>query len=800
MKCCFTTMLSIVLLFILSINFTYAQHYVLKGKVVDKQEKSVEFASALLLKNDTLVAQIYTDSLGVFNIEANSGKYTLLIENFGQKILNKNIDLYQDIDLGAIEIEESVILDEMVIYTKKKLFERKVDRLVFNVENSVSASGGELLDALKVTPGVQVSNDGISIVGRSSVAVMNDDRIIQLSGESLINFLKSISADEIKSIEVITTPPAKYEAEGNSGLINIQYKKGAKNSWNNSIRSSYTQTTYPAFTLGNTFNYKKNRLWLVASFDVKKGNEEKLTTIDIDYPNQLWKGKDKAKYKKDNYSGRINADYQISDKSSIGAIILLNQSNPDISSKSNTNIYTNNQQPYNKIHTIGNIIEEDRSTSLNLNYRQKLDTIGRKMSVDIDYFNYKEVKSNLFDTKQTDKEDVLVQQLKAENKGNIDIQNFSGKIDFEHPANWADISYGAKVTFTKTNSNVVFYNLTTGAPILDVNQTDEFDYKENIQALYLDVAKTIGTKLEIKLGLRYEMTQTKGFSIKENKEHQFKYKRLFPSVYAFYSINDNNFLNFNYSRRISRPAFWELNPFRWYLNANSYSEGNPFLQPSYNDNFQLTYGYKQKWFSTLFTQIKSDGFSQLPLIDQSNYNQIFTRENYFTVIAFGLAQSYTFNKFKWLESNFQFSAFYSKTTIHSKFKNNVPPENGFGMNFSAYNSIVFNEERTVIGEVNYSYNSPSNGTIYRQSGSGSLDFGIKFLFLDKNLQVAVNIYDVLKTSNPDYTTYTNGIKQKFNTYYDNRFIRLSLRYSLGNKKIDVSQKSFGNEGDRDRIK
>lgn len=122
------------------------------------------------------------------------------------------------------------------------------------------------------------------------------------------------------------------------------------------------------------------------------------------------------------------------------------------------------------------------------------------------------------------------------------------------------------------------------------------------------------------------------------------------------------------------------------------------------------------------------------------------------------------------------------------------------MNFSTYNSIIFNKERTLLGEINYSYNSPSNGTIYRQSSSGSLDFGIKILLLSKSLQFAVNIYDVLKTSNPDYITYSNEIKQRFNNYYDNRFIRLSLRYSFGNKKINVSKKNFGNEDERNRIK
>lgn len=794
-------LLFVFLLTLFNSGILFAQQLTITGKVINQDKELVEFVHVILLKNDTIyVDGMTTDSLGLFSFKAEEGNYRLILEQFGTEYLNKVLILNQDIDLGEIEIDDTIALEGITINTRKKLIEQKVDRLVFNIENSVSASSGDLLDALRVTPGIQVRNNSISIVGKSNVAVMIEDRVVQLSGESLINFLRSISADEIKSIEVITTPPAKYEAEGNSGLINIKYKKSAKNAWNNSVRSSYIQTTYPALSIGNTFNYNKNKISFNTSFDVKKGNEGGITIINIDYPNQIWQGEENYKYKKDNYSGRINTNYQITEKSSIGAIVLLNQSNPNVFTNSNYNIYTNNQQYFNNIHTIGDVSEVDKSTSLNLNYRQALDTIGKKISIDIDYFNYKEDKSRFFDTKRINNDMLIIQQLKAENKGNINIENFSGKIDFEHPTNWAKISYGAKATFTKTNSDVIFYDLTTGNPVLDLNQTNEYEYNENIQALYFDIGKKINSKLQIKLGLRYEITQTKGVSLKANTKYEFNYHKLFPTVHTLYLIDDNNFLNLSYSRRINRPAFWELNPFRWYLNANSYSEGNPFLKPSYNDNFEFTHGYKQKWFNTLFVQIKSDGFSQLPLIDQNNYHQIFIRENYFTVVALGLAQSYTFNKLNWLESNLQGSGYYSNTNIYSEFKDNVPPQNGFGMNFSTYNSIIFNKRRTLIGEINYLFNSSSNATIYKQSSSGSLDFGLKILFLNKDLQFTVNIYDVLKTSNPDYLTFTNEIKQKFNNYYDNRFIRFSFRYSFGNKKINVSEKEFGNESERERIK
>jgi hypothetical protein len=150
-------------------------------------------------------------------------------------------------------------IQEVEIQAKKKLVERKIDRLVFNVENSISAIGGDALDALKITPGLRVHNDKISMIGKSGMSVMVDDKLIQLSGEDLINYLKTISSDNIKSIEVITTPPAKYDAEGNSGIVNIKLKKTKPNQWSASFKSSYIQSTYPKGSVGGNFNYKKNK-------------------------------------------------------------------------------------------------------------------------------------------------------------------------------------------------------------------------------------------------------------------------------------------------------------------------------------------------------------------------------------------------------------------------------------------------------------------------------------------------------------------------------------------------------------
>ena len=196
------------------------------GKITNLNNKPIEFAEILLLTKDSIaVKSELTNEKGSFKINIKQGDYVLQIRQLGKILCNKELIIKNDLDLGIIKITENKQqLQEVVITSKKKLIERKVDRLIFNVENSISASGGDAIDALKSTPNIRVQNDAISMIGKNNLAVMVDDKIIQLAGEDLINFLKTLPSDNIKSIEVITTPPAKYETEGNSGIVNIKLK------------------------------------------------------------------------------------------------------------------------------------------------------------------------------------------------------------------------------------------------------------------------------------------------------------------------------------------------------------------------------------------------------------------------------------------------------------------------------------------------------------------------------------------------------------------------------------------------
>ncbi|OUD36895.1 carboxypeptidase-like regulatory domain-containing protein, partial [Flavobacterium psychrophilum] len=191
----------------------------ISGQIKDKKNKPIEFLEIQLQNNDSIIVKSeLTNVDGKFTILTEKGEYQLIIKQLGKVLQKQKITAKQDTYIGVIQIiETQQQLEEVIIASKKKLIERKVDRLIFNVENSISASGGDAIDALKITPSIRVQNDKITMIGKSGMSIMIDDKLIQLSGYDLVNFLKTISSDNIKNIEVITTPPAKYSAEGNSG-------------------------------------------------------------------------------------------------------------------------------------------------------------------------------------------------------------------------------------------------------------------------------------------------------------------------------------------------------------------------------------------------------------------------------------------------------------------------------------------------------------------------------------------------------------------------------------------------------
>ncbi|MCH2195471.1 TonB-dependent receptor [Kordia sp.] len=794
-KVFYDTKASLIWLFIMLPCLVFAQ-VELSGSVKD-ETGPLPFANVVLKDAaGTVVTGTISDENGAFKITLDKGTYTVVVSFIGSKDWTKQITLNENMSLGEISLEADR-LATVVVTARKKLIEYKPDRLVLNVENNISAAGGNAINALSVAPGIIIQNGSISMLGKGASRVMVDDRLIELSGAELVNYLNSISAEDIKSIEVITNPPAKYDAAGEGGLINIVMKKGKRNSWRNSTTLSLDQNTFNFYTLRNNFFYNKNKFRFTLSASGVTGDIRNKADLDIFFQDGPWKLDGDEKQKRDDLSGRFTVDYDLTDKVTIGVQYQGNKSNPDRRYRNATTIFDNNNNADAFIINNGAADLDRTSHSLNAHLESTLDTLGRRLFFDIDYFNYNAATDNQFTADIFDANGAFVAlDQAARNISDQEINNVSVRADMEHPTKFANISYGAKYSVIRTDSDIEFFDESSGAPVFDPNQSNVFEYEENNQAVYVSASKNLNEHWSMQLGLRFEATQTTGFSQTLNQTNDNDYSKLFPTFYVSYAKENNSFY-FNYGKRINRPSFADLNPFRTYINSTSFSEGNPFLQPSFTDNFELSYTYKRKWRTYAFANILSDGYGLVFRANEASNNQVITRENYYDEFFYGIGQSYSTDITKWWQS--QNSVYLLGST--SDFDNTLAarPQNGVRFYATSNNTLSLGENTKM--QVDYVYSSNYKRGLYEFGQTSGLNISFRQSFLDNKLNASVLFNDVFNSNFlRDYTSVVNNIQQIYNENNSSRFVRFSLTYNFGNNEINVRKPGFGNNEEQNRSK
>lgn len=780
--------------------FSFAQTHEIKGRVLDQSNIAIAYATLTLKKDSSIFAAALSDSTGVYAfLKVTPGRYELIANYLGTQyaqsimLTDKNLDL--NIMMGKNTATE---LKGVNITASKSLIERKMDRLVFNVENAVSTLGGDATDVLKLTPGVNLINEEIAIIGKSAVNIMINDRIVPITGPELFTYLKSIPADKILKIEVITNPPAKYDAAGNSGLINIQLKSLPKeNSWSAVANSAAEFATYTSLSHGINLTYKENKFSALMGLTYRYGDKIYTNDINYIYPEQeRWHNDIFTKNNRKTVGSLMNLQYALSPFQSIG--VQYSGSYTRNSALENTLSQSYNEEALSKDYvTRGNTISKPNVSAFNINYNQKLDTTGQKYSVDLDYFNSNSPRNNVFNAQEQDYLSDLSQFIVSDNSGKQDIENYSAKTDFEMPGKWGTFSFGAKLssTATKNRVNALFYDSSeTNTPYDE--QHDHFEYQENVQALYLSEEKKFNEKWSAKAGLRAEYTQTKANSISTASVNKTDYFKLFPTIYLQYKINKDHSLDINFGRRIGRPAFWELNPARWYMNTQSYTEGNPFLQPSFSYDLELNYSFKSLVNAGMYYSDTQDGFSQVTFHDIENETQIFKRLNYYNAKDIGAWAILSFKPVKFWDARLSMSAFYKQSD------NYIPLFNrgfsGWGGYTRTTNLFTVNKSSTLFvnADYNYTYAGRNRETTY--TAYSSLNLGLKVLLLQKKLVAGLNFEDLLKDNFSTYRSVSGAVQQSFTQYYDSRLTRLSLSYSFGNSKIGMNKRNVGNQEERNR--
>ena len=747
----------------------------------------------LIFKSDQKIEdEISTDENGNFTIILEEGNYQLIIEEQGIVLHTQNVTIKNGQDIGVIIVpkNEQVTLTETVVKGQKKLVEKKVDRLIFNPDQAEGAKGGNAIDALRLAPRIKVDDttDAISIIGKGSVMVLINDRLSQMSAEQLTNYLKTIRAEDIEKIEIITNPPAKYDASGNAGVLNIVLKTGKANSINGNVSLSGNYIEYGNYDVNAGINFRKDK-WTVSgrafTGDGEWGNNSQQT---IDYPTVFWEANNRHR-NENGYRG-LGAliDYQLTSKTTTGINLDYTTGDGSVNSQVKTDIYDKPDFNLNRY-----LLTDTNGTGwdweyIGFNYHiiHKFDEKGKKLTFDFDYS-----KNNSTDINEmiSDEFDANSIPLPDRYEGNITTNDFKAdhynfSLDMEHPLEKWSMNYGMRIRLGNDESQNNRYYKTTGDYEEDVDYRFDFAFKENIYALYYSLERKFGEKWSAKVGVRYEHADSKGKS--RNNEAQFnrQFDDFFPTAYIMYQPKEDHSFSLNYSRRIDRPSMWNLNPMLIKSNEYNYTVGNPDLLPSYSTNFELEYAYKDLSVTSLFFNSTDDIERRITEVDPETQIRVTKAYNFAKTTSIGISENINVKLAKWWKLNTAINAYYIKT------EGKIPSMNydveGMNADIRFNNNFELNQKKTLFANYSYSYRAAGQDSdMDKYNDYLSHNAGIRALLFEKKLQVSFNVNNIFENHQPTYRNIVNGVETR-NSYEAIRNLRLSITYNFG-KQFDIER-------------
>ena len=759
-------------------TFLSAQTYRLSGCVQDENRQPVEVANVLLkqAKDSAYITGMLTDTQGCFSFDQPLGEYLLHITLIGSEDLYVPVVLRGNKNVGELTLKSSsALLDEVTVTAARPVIKRLVDRVVFDAHNTIASAGGSALDLLREVPGLQVGQNSIGIIGKGGIKVYINDRETKLSGDELIDYLRSYDASQILKVEVITTPPSKYDAAGNAGIINIRLKSRPKDYVGGTASASYSAGEKDNYGYGGvSLNLSKGRVSSFLNGGTTQGNYETREKNYRYFPQNTWNSRaDYTNYMNSFYL-QGGVDVSLERDWSAGMQAIYNHSAPKPSNAlSWTEVYDASTAVLDSL-LYSNSDKDTGSDRLNLNFHtdKVWDDKGKKMTWDVDYLrdNRDENMGFLSKTLLPDGTEIPGTNFDYNYLQHRKVDVASSALDFILPFEKYKITAGAKVSFTNTRNGI---NYDTSDPTLV--QDDYFRYKEQIYALYADYSREYSERFSMQLGLRMEHTRTTGISEAKDTEDKHDYTRLFPTVYLLYSPTDGHALNFSFSNRISRPSQNMVNPFPFYQNKYTYACGREDLKPSYTYNAELGYTLKNNFNVSAYYSYSDDVFFQVVDLDAETNVTSFLWENFMKTHAFGLNNSYTFRT-KWLQAYAQHGVSYRRTT--SSAVTTSPEEKGWAYDASLRNTFFFNEKKTLLATLSGSYSSRQYQGIYLMSPTYSVSAGMLYRLLNNKLNLSLNVNNLF-VSHSKLETMSNGLKIIADNQFSFTSFRIGVSYTFG---------------------
>ncbi|OAV46133.1 TonB-dependent receptor domain-containing protein [Lewinella sp. 4G2] len=776
-----------------------AQNGEIKGLLVDADDLPVIYANVALYADSNLVKVETTDDAGLFRIvNVQPGDYVLTASYLGAPDLNRELTVTAGMnDLEVLKMAPAAVeLAEATVVAKRAMVEVKPDRTVFNVQGTINAVGDNGLDLLRKAPGVTIdNNDNINVLSRSGVLVYIDGKRSPLSGDELSGYLRSLTAEQIDRIDIITNPGAKYEAEGNAGIIDIRLVKNENEGANGSANFTATQAFYNRINGSVTGNYRNSKLNTFGSVGFVDGEnfnvfnfvtqQNELETIERTRFNNTW----------NNVNYRFGTDFFLSKKHTVGFLINgLTQEgvNANVSNVSIAAI----GQPVDSVLVANSVADDTRDqTTYNLNYRYDIDK-DKSLNVDLDYGRFRNTSVRTQPNVYFSPSGEVLTEIVNEFDTPRDIDIYTFQTDYEQPLAGGQFGAGIRLSRVSTNNTFLFFDLPTGSPIRNDDKSNLFDYTENVYAGYLSYQNKFNEKWSYSAGLRTEQTDAEGdlttFNSQEADPVQLNYLSFFPSAGLTYALNQQkgNTLALNYSRRINRPDYNVLNPFRNQISQLSFELGNPDLQPEIVDNIELGYTLNYRYNFKLAFSETSNQITRLIGPDPEDDRAGFISWDNLasnTVVSFNASIPVTVTKW--------WNAFFNINAAHINNQADYGENGSVDVQVFTYNGFTqhtFTLPAKITAELSGFYSGPGVwGGVFEYEPIYQVNFGFQRRFLNDQLNVKLSANDIFWTQGFKGGSSFNGQVGTGRGRWDSRNVALALSYNFGNQKVKSRRRDTG---------
>ncbi|MBT2622649.1 TonB-dependent receptor [Chryseobacterium sp. ISL-6] len=774
--------------------FIHAQFKVI-GNIKDTNGLPLEAATIFLKQNDKEISSVLAER-GKFILNySEPGIYSIYATLIGYKLTQITVQLPKD-SIALIMVPDSKELQEVVVTFHRPLIERKIDRVVFNVENSIVASGGSAWEALAKAPGVQVSSGNDLTANRKNAQVYLDGKALKLFGEDLSAYLQGLPSDLVAQVEVYTNPPAKFEAEGAS-VINIVTKKAKRQGFNVTLNNGFTQGTYSTYNGSGNFNYRKDNLNIYGSYGFAHRHNFQDHNNDIDYGDSFWNAPNRIITRSDNHNYRLGVDYQLANNQVLGLLITGSNRNGSSNAHSITQVTGKPMVLDSTLITDNSIRNSGNQYAYNLNYNIKLDSGKKSINLDFDYSPYQSQNGGW-----TDNSSFLPDGSQTSNQFHIytpssqKIDIYSGKADMNYRlfGKWESGS-GLKYNSTRSYSTFDYFNR-NGSLFEGVTENSNyFIYKEKTVAAYTSTSGIFG-KWTLQAGLRGEYTRTSGYSITLDAFNTRSYFKLFPTLFIQYHPGNDNQLQLNYAYRIERPEYNRLNPARRFNSPYNIYVGNPGLQPSFTHSLELSYTYKQHYVITGYFSNTSDIFSNINIQDNANKIYYGTHANLGLSRSAGVRLSASIRAADWWNMDLLAEGYRQQDKsayLSSNYNYHI-----YSYNATLKQSFTIDKKSAMKAEISGALIGPAIQGIYRVNYNSEVDAGIKTNILNGNGTLRLAVNDIFNTNY--YLIGINYLDQHSTSLHhvESRNFSLSLSYRFG-KDVAASRKRItGSEEEKKR--